>query len=70
MSIDPLDRPHDQQPVPGQQQNPAHTPDFITDNPDVQSEPGNTGRSSDRNTNVPAPETPVPPARQSGEQEQ
>ncbi|GAB6387872.1 hypothetical protein [Stutzerimonas marianensis] len=38
MSIDPLDRPHDQQPVPGQDQNPSHAPepDFITDNPDVQ----------------------------------
>lgn len=24
MSIDPLDRPHDQQPVPGQDQNPSH----------------------------------------------
>ncbi len=38
MSIDPLDRPHDQQPVPGQDQNPSHSPepDFITDNPDVQ----------------------------------
>lgn len=41
MSIDPLDRLHDQQPVPGQDQNPSHSPkpDFITDNPDVQ--PGN-----------------------------
>ena len=38
MSIDPLDRPHDQQPVPGQNQNPSHAPepDFITDNPDIQ----------------------------------
>lgn len=38
MSIDPLDRPHNQQPVPGQDQNPSHSPepDFITDNPDVQ----------------------------------
>lgn len=67
MSIDPLDRPHDQQPVPGQEQNPAHTPDFITDNPDVQPEPGNTGRV-DRKPNGPAPETPAPPVRQGGEQ--
>ncbi|UNG16874.1 hypothetical protein [Stutzerimonas zhaodongensis] len=38
MSIDPLDRPHNQQPVPGQDQNLSHSPepDFITDNPDVQ----------------------------------
>jgi hypothetical protein len=43
MSIDPLDRPHDQQPVPGQEQNPSHSPepDFITDNPDVQPGSGN-----------------------------
>lgn len=43
MSIDPLDRPHDQQPVPGQGQNPSQAPDpdFITDNPDIQ--PGNGG---------------------------
>jgi hypothetical protein len=43
MSIDPLDRPHDHQPVPGQEQNPSHTPepDFITDNPDVQPGSGN-----------------------------
>ena len=43
MSIDPLDRPHDQQPVPGQGQNPSQAPDpdFITDNPDIQ--PGNAG---------------------------
>ena len=42
MSIDPLDRPHDQQPVPGQEQNPSHSPnpDFITDNPDVQPDSG------------------------------
>ncbi|WP_312938243.1 hypothetical protein [Stutzerimonas nitrititolerans] len=41
MSIDPIDRLHDQQPVPGQDQNPSHAPDpdFITDNPDIQ--PGN-----------------------------
>ena len=50
MSIDPLDRPHDQQPVPGQDQNPSHAPepDFITDNPDVQRGPGNGADSSDR----------------------
>lgn len=49
MSIDPLDRPHDQQPVPGQEQNPSHTPepDFITDNPDIQGMP-NPDKSSDR----------------------
>lgn len=48
MSIDPLDRLHNQQPVPGQDQNPSNAPDpdFITDNPDVQREPGN--REPDR----------------------
>lgn len=41
MSIHPLDRLHDQQPVPGQDQNPSQAPDpdVINDNPDVQ--PGN-----------------------------
>ena len=58
MSIDPLDRLHDQQPVPGQDQNPSHSPepDFITDNPDVQ--PG-----SDRgNGRQPSGPTKRPPA--------
>jgi len=42
MSIDPLDRLHNQQPVPGQDQNPvqAPDPDFDTDNPDVQDPDG------------------------------
>lgn len=50
MSIDPLDRPHDQQPVPGQDQNPSHNPapDFITDNPDIQRDRGNDGSPSGR----------------------
>jgi len=50
MSIDPLDRLHDQQPVPGQDQNPSHAPDpdFITDNPDVQRGPGNGDGPSER----------------------
>ena len=45
MSIDPLDRLHNQQPVPGQDQNPVHAPDpdFITDNPDVQDPDGGGG---------------------------
>ncbi len=48
MSIDPLDRPQDQQPVPGQDQNPNHSPDpdFVTDNPDVQRAPGEAGEPS------------------------
>ncbi|WP_434458260.1 hypothetical protein JQR85_06750 [Stutzerimonas urumqiensis] len=47
MSIDPLDRPHDQQPVPGQEQNPSHTADpaFVTDNPDI---PGTARTATDR----------------------
>lgn len=53
MSIDPLDRPHDQQPVPGQDQNPSHSPDFVTDNPDVQGVPGNPGGPSRRPDNDP-----------------
>lgn len=50
MSIDPLDRPHNQQPVPGQDQNPSHSPapDFVTDNPDVQKRPDNDNRPSGR----------------------
>ncbi|WP_152529106.1 hypothetical protein [Stutzerimonas azotifigens] len=50
MSIDPLDRPHDQQPVPGQDQNPSHSPepDFVTDNPDVQGIPDNAGEPARR----------------------
>jgi hypothetical protein len=50
MSIDPLDRPHNQQPVPGQDQNPSHSPepDFITDNPDVQKRPSNDSGPSGR----------------------
>jgi len=50
MSIDPLDRPHDQQPVPGQDQNPSHSPepDFITDNPDVQPGSGNGSQPSEK----------------------
>jgi hypothetical protein len=52
MSIDPLDRPHDQQPVPGQNQNPSHNPepDFITDNPDIQRDRGNGAAPSGRPT--------------------
>lgn len=58
MSIDPLDRPHDQQPVPGQKQNPSHTnePDFITDNPDVQPDADSGIRPS-------GPEAPEPSKR-------
>ncbi len=50
MSIDPLDRPHDQQPVPGQDQNPGQLPDpdFITDNPDVGPGPGDGDGPVDR----------------------
>lgn len=50
MSIDPLDRPHNQQPVPGQDQNPSHSPepDFVTDNPDVRKRPGNDSGPSGR----------------------
>lgn len=51
MSIDPLDRPHDNQPVPGQDQNPSHTPerDFVTDNPDVILDvPGEGGKPADQ----------------------
>ncbi|SEH90425.1 hypothetical protein SAMN05216535_2571 [Stutzerimonas xanthomarina] len=55
MSIDPLDRPHNQQPVPGQQQNPSHStePDFITDNPDVQPGAGNSTRPAERPRRAP-----------------
>lgn len=55
MSIDPLDRPHDQQPVPGQDQNPSHSPepDFITDNPDVQPGSDNGTRPIDQPGKVP-----------------
>ncbi len=56
MSIDPLDRPHDQQPVPGQEHNPSHSPepDFITDNPDVQPGSGNGATPSGRPGSKPA----------------
>lgn len=69
MSIDPLDRPHDQQPVPGQDQNPSHspTPDFVTDNPDVQPGSGQgTGPSgrpddpADADPNEPGLGNPLP----------
>ncbi|AHL77642.1 hypothetical protein CH92_10240 [Stutzerimonas stutzeri] len=55
MSIDPLDRPHDQQPVPGQDQNPSQSPepDFITDNPDVQPSPGDGANPTDQPGKVP-----------------
>lgn len=55
MSIDPLDRPHDQQPVPGQDQNPSHSPepDFITDNPDVQPGAGKGSQPSGPPKNPP-----------------
>ncbi len=59
MSIDPLDRPHDQQPVPGQSQNPSHSPepDFVTDNPDVQRGPGNRGNPAEQPAGVPDSDT-------------
>lgn len=69
MSIDPLDRPHDQQPVPGQDQNPSHSPepDFITDNPDVQPGSGNgttpsgqPGRAPEKDPNEPGLGNPLP----------
>lgn len=69
MSIDPLDRPHDQQPVPGQDQNPSHSPepDFITDNPDVQPGSGNgtqpsgpAKRTPDTDPNEPGLGNPLP----------
>jgi len=60
MSIDPLDRLHDQQPVPGQNQNPGHSPepDFITDNPDVQPGSGNDTQRPERPGSAPDVERP------------
>lgn len=60
MSIDPLDRPHDQQPVPGQDQNPSHSPepDFITDNPDVQPGAGTGTQPSEKPGNQIDPNEP------------
>lgn len=55
MSIDPLDRPRNQQPVPGQDQNPSHSPnpDFVTDNPDVQPGAGNGTQPTERPGGMP-----------------
>ncbi len=60
MSIDPLDRPHDQQPVPGHDQNPSHSPepDFVTDNPDVQPGAGNGTQSTEKPGNQTDPNEP------------
>lgn len=58
MSIDPLDRPHDRQPVPGQGQNPSQSPDFVTDNPDVQGVPGEPSRRPGTGPDVQDPGTP------------
>lgn len=69
MSIDPLDRPHDQQPVPGQGQNPGHTadPDFVTDNPDVQVDPSKGGGPADRPATGPDVQNPGMPERDPNE---